>query len=111
MKDLRTDPEGIEKLVASGLVLSGLTLGSLVHRRFRLLALGACGLLCASALGYSPLATLLGSREEESDAFDDEEITPERVGVPPIAALGVPHRIPEEEVLSQGQSEEPSDFE
>lgn len=121
--EMPTDVRQIEKLVASGLVLTGLALGDLVHRRFKLIALGACGLLAASAFGLSPMAffTTKGSGDEECDAdcsdekgsdeqgFDDErEIAPEEVGVPAIAKMGVPHRIPEEVGLDRSSAERSS---
>jgi len=68
-------------LIASAAAMKGLALGRLVDRRFRLLTLGALGYLAARALS--------------SFAFEDDE----RPGLPPVASLGVPHRIPEEALL------------
>ena len=97
------DPRQIETLIASGVILSGLALADLVHPRFRFLAFGACGLLAASALtGFSPLSRFMERDErEEPDERDEELPAPRTAGLPAIARLGVPHRIPDEVGLAR----------
>ena len=105
--ELPRDARRIETLLATGMVISGIALSDLVDRRFRFLAFGACGLLAAGAFGFSPLSRLMNARGEEESGSNEEswdeseEIVPAKVGVPPIASLGVPHRIPEEVVMAR----------
>ncbi|MEZ0227411.1 MAG: hypothetical protein ACAI25_02220, partial [Planctomycetota bacterium] len=70
------NPRDVETLVEGGLILTGLALGDFVHRRFRMIALGACAVLCVSALtGYSPLSLFMKRKKTiENEETDDEEL-------------------------------------
>jgi hypothetical protein len=104
--DVPTDPDARERLVAGGLVLGGLVLGRVFHRRFRLLAFGAGCWLAASAMRERPVAV----EEEIVDEleFEDEPVDTPVIGFPAVAALGVPHRLPEEIVRRREEPERPA---